>query len=121
VTVTTALQTAREVLDLLTRLTWSEATTALFSWIDAQAVCRGMISGYSDWRLPSVRELVQAANNGLEAATVGSFRALSAAAFFWSATTHVASSTENWAVNLGEGDVKSSAKKFPRSTICVRP
>jgi hypothetical protein len=106
--------------DILTGLTWSE-TASPIAWPDALAACSGTISGYGDWRLPTVKELIQAAFNGIEAVHSKSFSTGLSGANYWSATPKPSSTDQAWSVNLADGNAKSAAKSSLQFSTCVRP
>jgi hypothetical protein len=107
--------------DLLTKLMWSESAVSPLPLADAQAFCRGMISGFSDWRLPTVMELIQAANNGVGVVIPESLLVSDSTAYYWSVTPNLDLATQNWTVGLADGAAISTAKNILRRTICVRP
>jgi hypothetical protein len=53
------------VWDGVTGLTWQRSVPALMLWSDAVTYCDGLVlGGFSDWRLPSVVELVSIVDYG---------------------------------------------------------
>jgi hypothetical protein len=107
--------------DLLSKFTWSAASASPLAWTDAQGFCRGLISGNSDWRLPTAGELIQAANNGIGAIRQGGFLATDLAAFYWSVTPDPSFAAQNWSIKLADGAPQSFARNSLKHTICVRP
>jgi hypothetical protein len=106
--------------DLMTGLTWSEATTEPVSWINAITFCTGTKAGYGDWRPPNLKELNQAAINGIKWVSSPNFLSTNSATIFWSATTNSSLTAQAWSVNLAVGAVESLAKNNRRYATCVR-
>jgi hypothetical protein len=106
--------------DLITGLTWSEGTTSTVTWLNALAVCTGTIAGYSDWRTPTMKELNQAAIDGIKSVSSPNFLVIDSSRIYWSGTTNSLQTTQAWAVNLAAGAAESVAKNMPRYTACVR-
>jgi hypothetical protein len=107
--------------DLLSGLFWGEAAATPLKWDDATAFCAGSLSGYRDWRLPTPRELIQAAFNGIKAVSSRNFILVAPGDRFWSATTNPEHLLEAWSVDLSGPAANSSAKSSAKSTTCVRP
>jgi hypothetical protein len=106
--------------DMLTGLIWSEAAPVPVTWLDALVFCTGTISGYSDWRLPTLKELNQAAIDGIKTVSSDSFLTIDNASIYWSATTNSSATTQGWTVNLAVGAAESEAKSNLKFAACVR-
>ena len=126
------------VTDNLTGLMWMKnadagndcdgADTGYETWADAlasAAACNsgGGYAGYTDWRLPNVRELQSLVHYGVHDPavpnTAGTGKWTSGDPFtgvqsdlYWSSTTHAAYTTYAWYVSLSEGYVYYDGKTF---------
>jgi hypothetical protein len=106
--------------DLMTGLTWSEANPEPVPWFNAIAFCTGTIAGYSDWRLPNLKELNQAAIDGIKWVSSPNFLNTSRTATYWSATTNSSLTAQAWTLNLAVGAAESVVKNSRRYATCVR-
>jgi hypothetical protein len=106
--------------DLLTELSWSEASPTPLTWIDALVYCTGKIADHGDWHLPTSKELNQAAIDGIKAVSSTNFLAIDSTTLYWSATTNSASTTQAWSINLAAGAGESIGKYNLRYATCVR-
>jgi hypothetical protein len=67
--------------------------------------------GYSDWRLPTRKELAYILNDGVTGTTITTrYFTNTAASWYWSSTTDVYSTGFAWGVNFGYGYVSSYYK-----------
>jgi hypothetical protein len=107
------------VTDNLTGLMWIKAPHSLGgnsgaqTYHDAIAFCNGLDhAGYSDWRLPNVRELQSLVTYGYYYPALPSGHPFSGvrSSNYWSSTTHVGYADRAWFVYLHHGNVSVSVK-----------
>ena len=94
------------VTDLCTGLMWQQETAPeTYNWQNALKYCEGLdLAGYTDWRLPNVRELRSIVDYGRwEPAIDPVFGAV--ALWYWSSSTSVAGPYDAWSVNFHWGYV----------------
>jgi hypothetical protein len=103
------------ITDTLTRLMWAENANldGTKTWNNAIDYCNGLsLGGYTDWRLPNVRELfslidvsqyIPALPSGHPFDKVQSY-------YYWSSTTYASYTSYAWYVDLYYGDVDSVDK-----------
>lgn len=111
------------VTDRITQLVWQKqdgGTTA--AWEDAITLCEGLsLGGYSDWRLPNVKELRSIVDSGTYApATYTRYFPNTRSDSYWSSTTSVENPDAAWRVNFWHGEVDSSYKGNAFFVRCVR-
>jgi hypothetical protein len=111
------------ITDRITRLVWQKqdrGTTA--SWEDAITACEeSALGGYSDWRLPNVKELRSIVNSGMYApAAYDGYFPNTQSNSYWSSTTYVTSPDAAWRVNFWHGEVEASLKGNAFFVRCVR-
>ena len=105
--------------DNITGLMWitnprtDAAMGGLFNWLAAIAACEAKnYAGYTDWRVPNVRELMSIVDYGKDTGAT-----INAAAFpgarnntYWSSTTYVQNATLAWRVTFNDGGVNVGLK-----------
>ncbi len=84
------------------------ATYTIFQWL-AQ-LNAGKFAGYSDWRIPNVKELQSIVDYGKLNPAVDTVFNTTQAAFYWSATTAMRSATWAWLVGFEFGEVNFDNK-----------
>ncbi|RLD09136.1 MAG: hypothetical protein DRI44_09230 [Chlamydiae bacterium] len=118
--------TGSNVYDNLTCLMWTKnANLHQGYWTNAIDFCTNLVyGGYSDWRLPNIRELKSlvdlskyspALPDGHPFSFVQSY-----SYYYWSSSTSSYNSEYAWLVNIGHGHVSISAKAYGFSR-CVWP
>lgn len=115
------------VLDRATGLMWAADGTGAgcgngvqLSWVNAIAFCNGLnFSGFSDWRLPNVKELQSIINFELLSPKIDEPPFSNTfALYYWSSTTHSNLTSNAYRVNFGLGIVTHAPKE---RTHNVRP
>ena len=126
--------TGSNVTDNLTGLMWAQDANmdGLKAWATAVAYCTNLTwGGYSDWRLPNVKELesLQAWQyvNPCVPNTAGTGQWSAGDPFnnvqsllYWTSTTHAGSGSWAWHVGLGDGAVDPATKDKTRYVWPVR-
>ncbi len=120
---------ARMITDSATGLTWSEESSAMYSWADALAYCHALSRGdFHDWRLPNAIELLSIVNFGTHDPAIDT-RVFGATTndWAWSSTPYAYLSGQSapWAVwfragmttSYGEGSVGTA---YYTKIRCVR-
>ncbi|HPG83886.1 MAG TPA: DUF1566 domain-containing protein [bacterium] len=93
------------ITDVITGLMWQQTDGGEMTFEDATAYCDSMtLGGYSDWRLPTSRELFSINNyDHLNPALDIAFFVKTAAEYWWSSDIRIDDSTRIWVVNAGGG------------------
>jgi hypothetical protein len=104
--------------DLNSRVSFAKASNVNIAWEGAISACESLSYGtYTDWRLPTQKEVAQAYIDGIYAQRL----ALSLLnAIYHTATTLGLDSTRSYTVNPATGEVSTSLKSGSAYTLCVR-
>lgn len=90
------------------------------TWQEALAYCQQYTkSGYSDWRLPNVRELKSLVYYGSYDPAINSIFDCSSENY-WSSSTYTRTPGQAWHVNFSDGFVYNSDKRNHNYVRCVR-
>ncbi len=111
------------ITDRITRLVWQKQDEgATGAWETAIIVCELLsLGGYTDWRLPNVKELRSIVDSGTYAPAIyAGYFPNTRSDSYWSSTTYVASPDAAWRVNFWHGEVASSLKGNHYFVRCVR-
>jgi len=108
-------------------LTWQKTYDSQKTWQQALAYCESLsYGGYSNWRLPSKKELLSLVNFGV-ASPVSDFPEMPAALpgpspslWFWTSSTSVGATSFAWYVDFYSGYVFNTNKPDVAYTRCVR-
>ncbi|MBI4848580.1 MAG: DUF1566 domain-containing protein [Nitrospirae bacterium] len=91
---------------------------------DSQDVCGDLVrGGYSDWRLPSKKELITIVDYAVPypGPTINAaYFPNTSASHYWSSTTNAYNPYDAWLVDFGNGYVSSGYKHSPFYVRCVR-
>ena len=107
--------------DRITGLVWAQADATTRTWETAITYCDGLNYGtYTNWRLPTQKELMQAYTDGVWSQKDATKLNL-AASYFWSSTTQSLGTTTAWATYLYNGITYNYSKTSNWSVLCVAP
>jgi len=110
--------------DGVTMLMWQVLTPpGNYTQAEALQYCAGLdVAGYTDWRLPSVVELVSIVDTGTYNPSINDlfFPGTPAVGFYWSSTPFAGDATNAWGVyfNNGYSDYNNASTAY--SVRCVR-
>ena len=110
--------------DAKTGLTWQDniaSATVEKNWNDAKEYCRNLnLDGYSDWRLPSIKELQSIVDiTKYNPAIKSGFKNVTSN-FYWSSSPFVSDSFGAWIVDFSSGNTDSYNKSGKTYVRCVR-
>ncbi len=109
------------VYDSRTGLEWADQSLVSKTWTDALTYCGSLTyGGYSDWRLPNVRELNSISYRASASPALSTAFQYPANSFFWSSTTYQITKTSAWGVDFTTGKGMTSAKTGSGYLKCVR-
>jgi hypothetical protein len=100
------------VRDNVTGLEWQQATVpGTYTWAQAITYCENLVlpaGGYSDWRLPTIKELSTLVDSSIPypGPTINTtFFPGTVASYYWSSTTYAYYTSYAWGVSFGYGYV----------------
>ena len=111
------------VTDNVTGLMWQqEDDDTTRTWDEACSYCDDLtLGGYSDWRLPSVMELMSIVNYGTYDPSIETtYFPNTNAAFYWTSTTYALNSADAWCVGFNDGNADNVAHIDHDYVRCVR-
>ncbi|MBW1691387.1 MAG: DUF1566 domain-containing protein, partial [Deltaproteobacteria bacterium] len=111
------------VTDNVTGLMWQQEDDDITrTWDEACAYCSGLtLACYSDWRLPSVMELMSIVNYGTYDPSIETtYFPNTNAAFYWTSTTYALNSADAWCVGFNDGNADNVAHIDHDYVRCVR-
>ena len=89
------------------------------AWAAAITFAEGLtFAGYSDWRLPNVKELMSIVDYSAVAPAINSTFTNTQSGYYWSSTTYADGTVNAWSVHFYDGYVSSGGKVLP---YYVRP
>lgn len=109
------------VSDQSTGLVWEKAGSATdMNWEAALAWCESATTGgYTDWRLPDIRELVSIVDESRTNLAIDPVFSCTESTF-WSGSTFVGDSQSAWSVSFGYGALSFFEKTTADAVRCVR-
>ncbi len=110
--------------DTKTGLTWQDnkaAAKVQKNWSDAKEYCKDLtLGGYSDWRLPSIKELQSIVDITKYSPAIKSGFKHVASGYYWSSSEVVSDSSLAWGVFFGNGGTNFDDKSYKSYVRCVR-
>ena len=109
-------------IDRISGLRWLRDNGSDRTWENGISYCENSANGgYSDWRLPTQKELQQAYINGIWSLKAATMLNLSSA-YYWSASTRSWNQPSAWAFRLDYGDTDDGFNKTNKNlpVLCVR-
>ncbi len=87
----------------------TESFKDMMTWAEAVEECKNLrIGGYTDWRLPTIKELLSLVNYSLFNPATSMPNTIPS--FYWSSTTSASNTGSAWGVNFSYGHDFSSDK-----------
>ncbi len=110
-------------IDRITGLMWTKEQgtgSTLYSWQDAITQCDNLnYGGYTDWRLPTQKEMMQAYTDGIWSQKATDKLSLTSNAY-WSSSTGSYDTSYAWGVDLLDGSTDYKGKSISTRVVCVR-
>ena len=108
--------------DTKTGLMWQDdAVGSTMTWANAITTCENLtLGGYSDWRLPNIRELKSIVDKTRANPAISPNFTAIASNYYWSSTTNASVPSFAWFVYFGNGDVVWDDKTYSNYVRCVR-
>lgn len=107
--------------DQISKLFWLRDDGLSRTWEASISLCEGLnTGGYSDWRLPTQKELLQAYTNGLWHLKDSSKLNLAQFTYYWSSSTRSTNTGEAWSAWLNEMMANYLDKTTSLRLLCVR-
>jgi len=103
-------------------LVWQEVENNPVTWSNAIIYCEGLtLGGFSDWRLPNVKELHSLVDNQTANPSINqSAFPLATAYYYWSSTTNPGNTAQAYLISFDTGDVTETNKSYSFNARCVR-
>jgi len=113
---------SNSVTDELTHLMWQDdATPETMAWSDAQSYCSNLsLDGYTDWRLPTRKELVGLSDYGRYSPAIDPIFQNTISNIYWSSTTYASNTSLAWIVDFYNGYQVNNVKTSNNYVRCVR-
>lgn len=107
------------ITDNATGLIWQQKTAGTMNWDDAMKYCKNLkLGSYSDWRLPSIEELLSIVDLNLKKPKIDTAYFPDAkSSFYWSASSYAYNNEAAWGVGFYSGD---SHYGYKSAFFCVR-
>lgn len=103
-------------------MAWGDSTgSCTINCVDARHYCAGLtLGGYTDWRLPTRRELAGILEPQQTGPTIDkAFSADTVASHYWTADEDAKNTANAWTVNFGNGYSLAGAKSSLRNVRCI--
>ena len=115
-------KTGNIVTDNSTGLQWQDDAVGIsMNWQVAIDHCEALnLDGFSDWRLPNLKELASLTDYNTSSPTIESTFQNTVPVSYWSSTTTVSYVAGAWVINFGTGEQANSLKGSSRYVRCVR-
>ncbi|MEW6077797.1 MAG: DUF1566 domain-containing protein [Thermodesulfobacteriota bacterium] len=110
------------VTDNVTGLMWTKFPTDTMSWQEGLAYCENLtLAGYSDWRLPNIKELRSIVDYTVELPSIDlDFFPETIGSAYWSSTTYHVERTRVWVIGFYSGVGGGTPKGMGSNVRAVR-
>lgn len=110
------------VYDTKTGLMWQDdAVGSQMDWSTAVTTCENLtLGGYSDWRLPNIRELNSITDRNRANPAISTNFTAASSDYYWSSTTMASNSSYAWLVLFNDGNDDRKNKIYNYYVRCVR-
>jgi hypothetical protein len=112
------------ITDTTTSLMWRKQDNGTtYTWEQAISYCEGLtISGYSDWRLPNIKELKSIVDVTTVNPAINSIFSNTQTSGYWSSTTRADNIAFAWGVDFSDGSANPTYSKTldNKYVRCVR-
>ncbi|MBW1744331.1 MAG: DUF1566 domain-containing protein, partial [Deltaproteobacteria bacterium] len=107
------------VTDITTGLMWQQTEAKAMTWEKALVYCENLnLAGYSDWRLPNIRELSTLVDDSRHEPSIDKTHFPGCRpSQYWSSTTNVLYPTFGWYVGFEDGRVHGGGEKSRRNYV----
>ena len=112
------------VIDSKAKLMWQDNSDVVKykNWSNALEYCHNLtLGGYSDWRLPNIRELLSIADKRKYNPAIYSTFKNVVSGYYWSASTDASNTSNAWIVNFKYGYDHWHPKSNSLYVRCVHP
>ena len=111
--------------DTKTGLMWQDDSAAKYTqkdWQGAITFCSQLhLAGHDDWRLPSIKELIQIlSKKPRDGGMKKGFKHIGASGYYWSSSAHESNEEFAWMMNFKRGYEYNNYKTYERHVRCVR-
>ena len=111
--------TKQVVNDTKTGLMWQDDAVMHYDWNTAITACENLtLGGYSDWRLPNIRELKSIVDKSKANPAISPNFTAIASNNYWSSTMNASNSSYPWYMNFVDGSEDNQGNK--KGIGCVR-
>jgi hypothetical protein len=112
------------VTDNVTGLMWQDDSNVKNNrktWNDAKSYCSNLtLGGYSDWELPTVKELIFIVDNSKSNPSINSLFQNISSSYYWSSSSFASTSSFAWTVYFSNGDLGNYDNTSSLYMRCVR-
>lgn len=106
--------------DQITGLMWAKDDGTTRTWQNSITYCDGLsYGGYTDWRLPTQKELMQAYTDGIWSQKATNKLSLTTS-YYWASSTRSDGTSSAWFVDLTNGYTYTNNKPTSNSVACLR-
>ncbi len=123
ITLTSLLYAGTSKIDEKTGLIWQDnpQIPTELDYLEAQKYCRDLtLDGFSDWRLPTIRELATIIDLKTYRPALKKGFDMRLEERFWSDTTDAANPRNAWVVSFSYGEIESYPRSREYHVRCVR-